>query len=119
MGFFKGISNTELKSLLETNKAVKTSLMTDVDSLFDEVKTQTEKAERYEKALSEIINHEEIFGYEPTHARCADIAMRALDKVTGEYEHIEFERYKKYVRYFVSKDKLNDIRMAMEERELD
>lgn len=31
----------------------------------------------------------------------------------------EFERYKKYVMYFAGKDKVNDIRIAMEENELD
>lgn len=31
----------------------------------------------------------------------------------------ELERYKKYVMYFAGKDKVNDIRMAMEDRELD
>jgi hypothetical protein len=31
----------------------------------------------------------------------------------------EVERFKKYVLYFAGKDKLNDIRIAMEERELD
>lgn len=31
----------------------------------------------------------------------------------------EFERYKKYVMYFAGKDKVNDIRLAMQDRELD
>jgi molecular chaperone GrpE (heat shock protein) len=31
----------------------------------------------------------------------------------------EFDRYKKYVMYFAGKDKVNDIRLAMQDRELD
>jgi hypothetical protein len=31
----------------------------------------------------------------------------------------ELERYKKYVMYFAGKDKVNDIRLAMQDRELD
>jgi hypothetical protein len=40
---------------------------------------QAEKIKRYEACLDDIINHEEIFGYRPTHTRCVSIAKRTLE----------------------------------------
>jgi hypothetical protein len=42
-----------------------------------------------------------------------EVALELLKEVK------EFKRYKKYVMYFVGKDKVNDIRLAMQDRELD
>jgi hypothetical protein len=49
------------------------------DKLRDLILQRDKKIQRYEQIFDDIINHKEIFGYTPTHTRCANIAKQALE----------------------------------------